>query len=96
MHNQAIGFEGEDIMKTLSIAIVAVGLLASGASAANSAPRGGWPGKAEQFQGLYQNSGSGWSADGRDHADFGLSGTRGRDDLGANPHYPEGPGNATD
>lgn len=84
-------------MKIFSSALVAVGLLASGAVAAKEAGRSGLPVNANQFEGVLLTSpGFAGAGNDRDHADFDHAGTRGRDDLGASPSFPEGPGNVTD
>jgi hypothetical protein len=81
-------------MKVLSIAVLGAGLLMCGAVAAKDYPHAEQP--ADHYYGVYHNRSEGFAPSTADSPDFDLSGTRGRDGLGANPFHPEGPGNVED
>jgi hypothetical protein len=83
-------------MKPLSIALVCSALVMSGAVAAKEQVRAGQPANADQYYGLYQNPSQAIAPSGDDSVDFGHSGTRGRENLGAGVSNPEGPGNISD
>ncbi len=80
-------------MKMLSIALLGSALLISFAAAAKDTHEA-QPASANQYYGLYQNPSHASGAS--DSGNFAHSGTRGREDLGAEDAHPEGPGNVTD
>jgi hypothetical protein len=82
-------------MKFFSIALIGSALVMSGAVAAQET-RAKQPADANQYYGLYQNPSQAIAPTGDDSFDFGRSGTRGRENLGAGVSHPEGPGNVSD
>jgi hypothetical protein len=80
-------------MKIFSIALIGSALVMSGAAAAKERPHDSQPANANQYYDLYQNPSQAITPSGDDNADFGHSGTRGRENLGADFSNPEGPGN---
>ena len=83
-------------MKILKLALLGAGLLTSCAVAAKDYPHAKQPARADHFYGVYHNPSPRFVPSTADPPEFDLSGTRGRDGLGATPFHPEGPGNVVD
>jgi hypothetical protein len=82
--------------KARRVAVAAVVLMASVAAASAKGGPAPHPANANQYYGLYENSPGGLTPAQIDHRNFERAGTRGREDLGASPFHPEGPGNVVD
>lgn len=79
-------------MKVLKIALIGSALLVSGGAFAKDRPTAAPTPGVDQYYGVYHTPAAAASPT-TDSADFDHSGTRGREDLGASPFNPEGPGN---
>jgi hypothetical protein len=83
-------------MKIFKLALLGAGLLTSCAVAAKDYRHAKQHARADQFYGVYHNLSPVFVPSTANPPDFDLSGTRGRDGLGASPFHPEGPGNFVD
>jgi hypothetical protein len=83
-------------MKRFNATIICLAVVASSAAGAKEHSHSAQPASTNAYQGLYQAPSQALSRSGSDSADFDHSGTRGREELGASPFNPEGPGNLQD